>query len=37
MIYLKGRIMHRIHNGDIILFQSYSKKNKEIHLYGNGK
>ena len=32
--YLIGRLMHRIYNGDIILLQSYFKKNKEIHRYG---
>ena len=32
--YLIGRLMHRIYNGDIVLLQSYLKKNKEIHRYG---
>ena len=31
--YLIGRLMHRIYKGDIILVQSYFKKNKEIHRY----
>ena len=32
--YLTGRLMLKIYNGDIILFQSFFKKNNEVHKYG---
>ena len=31
--YLIGRLMYRIHNGNITLFHAYFKKNKEVHQY----